>query len=88
MLSPRWPVLRLSGTDGQWTIPNAAGHIRMLEVAGFDVVRRVRPFVEPFGTGHPAASAPLRKRARSALESLYLGGRGVGVSAVLARPAI
>jgi len=87
-MSPKWPVLRLSGDNGQWTIPNVAAHRRMLHIAGFDIVRTAKPFSEPFGAAHPASKAPARKRLRSIIEHTYLGGPGVGVSAALARVAL
>lgn len=85
--SPKWPVLRLSGDRGQWCIPNAAGHVRMLSVAGFDVVDAPKPFSVPFGEGHPYREQSPRQRLRSTLERAYLGGPGLGVRAVLTRPA-
>jgi tRNA (mo5U34)-methyltransferase len=87
-MSPRWPVLRLSGDEGQWCIPNAAGHVRMLSVGGFDVVEAPKPFNVPFGQGHPHREQGRRQRLRSALERAYLGGPGLGARAVLARPAL
>jgi hypothetical protein len=37
----------------QWWVANAAGHRRMLEIAGFSIDRTIRPFSEPFGPAHP-----------------------------------
>jgi tRNA (mo5U34)-methyltransferase len=72
-LHPRRPLAVLEGgTDCQWWVPNAAGHRRMLESAGFRVERASRPYRIPFGPGHPPRGRlPWR--------------RGVPHSAVLAR---
>lgn len=41
----------------QWWVVNAAGHRRMAEIAGFEVVDSTGPFTEPFGAGHPSRVA-------------------------------
>jgi tRNA (mo5U34)-methyltransferase len=83
----RKPAARLRGGDRcQWWIPNPAGHGLMLEAAGFEVDRAVRPYAIPLGAGHPDR----RSRLRASLEH-YLAApvtRGVGVphSAILCHP--
>jgi tRNA (mo5U34)-methyltransferase len=75
-LHPRRALAQLDGVgpECQWWVPNAAGHRRMLESAGFHVERASRPYRIPFGPGHPPRGwRPSR--------------RGVAHSAVLARPA-
>lgn len=85
----RRPVAELDGVSDlcQWWTPNRAGHRRMVEAAGFDVVEAPRPFCIPLGPAHPAPPRTLPVLARAA--RTYVAGRGVGVltGAVLARPA-
>ena len=93
-LLPRQPAAELSGDDNrcQWWTVNAAGHRRLVEVAGFEVVHARRPWCEPFGAGHPArAHGSLRDPralAASAVQRLLMGGEGVPHAAVLARPSL
>lgn len=69
----RRPAARFRGGDKlQWWIPNPAAHVRMVESAGFEIERVVRPYRIPFGEMNPAAG-----RLRS---------RGLLHGAVLARP--
>ena len=84
------PSARLDGTSElcQWWLPNAAAHIRMVESAGFDVVRVGPLYADPFGPGHPPAGRGPRSRAVSLLRSARLGNDGVPHAGVLARPAI
>ncbi|MHB8329179.1 MAG: class I SAM-dependent methyltransferase [Acidimicrobiales bacterium] len=82
VLRPRRPLCSVFGTLGQWMIPNAAGHRRMLEVAGFDVLSATRPFAEPFGVSHP----PAKRTVRRYFQRLVCGGDGIPVRAVLCRP--
>jgi tRNA (mo5U34)-methyltransferase len=73
----------------QWWTVNAAGHRRLLEAAGFDVIDSVPPFAEPFGLRHPAAHRSARNPralANSLLQRLLTGGVGVPHAAALARP--
>jgi tRNA (mo5U34)-methyltransferase len=87
-MSPRWPVLRLSGDVGQWMIANVAGHLRMLHIAGFDLDRTVHAFATPLGPGHPSRDPGLMLRARRILEIAYLRGEGTGTHVALVHPAI
>jgi hypothetical protein len=73
----------LAGGNGQWLIPSAHGYRKMLEVAGFDIVRTSRTFAEPEGVAHPRSVRTLRSR----LEKLACHGTGVPVQAILCRPA-
>lgn len=78
----RQPSLVLRGRDAQWAVPTLTGHFKMLEMAGFEIVRTTRPFVEPMGIAHPPAHWRIRDRVRAQ----WLGGLGVPKSAVLASP--
>jgi tRNA (mo5U34)-methyltransferase len=75
----------------QWWVANPAGHRRMAEIAGFEVVRTLRPYREPFGTGHPSfrgdQSEP-RGRLRARRDGSLLAGAGVPHAALLARPRL
>jgi tRNA (mo5U34)-methyltransferase len=87
----RRPVAELCDDDNrcQWWTVNAAGHRRLVEAAGFEVVRMAEPFAEPFGPRHPARlnrARGLRARARAALQQVLLDGQGVPHGALLARP--
>lgn len=86
---PRLPVARLNGVGElcQWWTPNAAGHRRMLQSAGFEVLRHTRPYAIPFGAGHPPRRGP--RAAAAGLARRVLAGRdGVPHAAALARPAL
>lgn len=89
-LHPRMPYARLDGTSElcQWWTPNAVGHVRMLESAGFDLVRQGKPYADPFGPGHPSSGRNPRARVVSTARRSWLGNDGVPHVAVLARPAI
>ncbi|MEJ7582536.1 MAG: methyltransferase domain-containing protein [Acidimicrobiales bacterium] len=81
----RRAVLHLEAETGRWLIPNAMGHRRMLEAAGFDVMRSVRSFALPFGAGHPPVGQARIDRAKRKLRTFTIGGAGVPMSALLAR---
>ena len=91
-LSVRYPRLPLATLDGlsdrlKWFVPNAAGHFRMVESAGFEIQRRTRPYAVPLGPAHPKPYGSLRSRARHIAIAAKLRGRGVPYQAVLAEPA-
>jgi SAM-dependent methyltransferase len=69
-----------------WWEPNAAGHRRMLEAAGFEILRASRPYPLAFGSGHPRPRPSLRLMRTRAVRRLATGGQGVPHAAVLARP--
>jgi len=71
----------LRGEVGQWIVPSRRGVIRMLEVAGFDVVSSSKPYATAFGPAHP----PVRHSRGRFLGDLMCKGRGVPTVAVLAR---
>jgi tRNA (mo5U34)-methyltransferase len=87
LLHPRRPVLWLEGETGRWLLPNVVAHRRMLEVAGFDVERTGRPYAIPFGAGHPPPGRSAAERARLLFQRATVGGSGVPMSTLLARPA-
>jgi tRNA (mo5U34)-methyltransferase len=79
---------RFSDELCQWWVFNAAGHKRVLQVAGFDLVRSVGPYSEPFGTGHTPRPGRLRKQAIGAVRRLTTGNDGIPHHAVLCRPGV
>jgi hypothetical protein len=89
LVSRTRPACYLEGEDGRWTVPNSAGHARMLEIAGFDVVRRSRPYIVPFGPAHPPRATGLRAQTEPLIKRIVTRGRawdGVLHNAVLSRP--
>lgn len=72
------PSARLDGVSDlcQWWTPNRAGHRRMVEAAGFDVLEATGRYDIPFGPAHPPPRRSLLRR----------GLRGVPHAAVLASP--
>jgi tRNA (mo5U34)-methyltransferase len=87
----RRPVADLCDDDNlcQWWTVNAAGHRRLVEAAGFEVVQTVAPFAEPFGPRHPARlqrPRGLRALGGAVLQRALLHGEGVPHGALLARP--
>ncbi|MGI9081967.1 MAG: class I SAM-dependent methyltransferase [Thermoleophilaceae bacterium] len=85
-MHPRRPIARIDGTSGhgQWWVANVAGHLRMLEAAGFDVERSTGVYLEPLGQAHPSRGAP-RRGPRELAERLLGGGEGVPHAAALTR---
>jgi tRNA (mo5U34)-methyltransferase len=81
--------LRSGDERCQWWVANTAGHRRLVETAGFEVVQRTSPFLEAFGAGHPGVRGFASVRHPPALaRRLVLGGRGIPHAALLARPAL
>ncbi|MBV9382993.1 MAG: hypothetical protein JO242_20300 [Streptosporangiaceae bacterium] len=80
--------LRLDPRLGQWWVPNAAGHARVVAVAGFEVIEQMGPFSEPFGAGHPPRGRGAGPLALRLARQLLAGGDGVPHAALLARPVI
>lgn len=87
LLHPRRPVTFFNGGGDlvHWSIPNRAGHIRMVQSSGFEIIRTTRPYSIPHGVAHPRRVMDLRGRARTALERVMAGTPGVPHAAVLAR---
>ncbi|MHB8656626.1 MAG: class I SAM-dependent methyltransferase [Solirubrobacteraceae bacterium] len=93
VVAPRRPVaeMRFDEHRCQWWVANAAGHRRMLEIAGFAAARWTRPFCEPFGPAHPVSARSQRSPRRLASQAFrraVTGGFGVPHAAVLARPRL
>ena len=86
-MHPRRPLVRIDGTSGtgQWWVANAAGHLRMLEAAGFDVERRTPMYMEPLGLGHPSHGA--QRGGLDLAARLLRRGEGVPHAAALTRSA-
>jgi tRNA (mo5U34)-methyltransferase len=78
----------------QWWVANAAGHRRMLEIAGFQIESAHGPFSEPFGQAHPVNQAGHKAVARTlaarAFRRAFTGSSEFGVphAALLARPRL
>lgn len=85
-LQPRRAASFVYGEIGQWQIPNAAGHRRMLEMAGFDIVRTARPYSIPYGPAHPPPEMSPKEAIHAGLQKTLTGRRGVPTYAVLTRP--
>jgi tRNA (mo5U34)-methyltransferase len=91
MLARHRPMAELGPEDNlmQWWTVNGAGHRRLLEASGFEVVSTTWPFAVEFGVSHP--ERPLRHvrdQLKWAGRRLSMGGRdGVAHCAALARPA-
>ena len=85
----RRPLARQRGGErGQWWIPNVACHRRMLEAAGFEIVRAARPYAIPLGPGHPSRGNVTGDVRGRILTRLATGGSGVPHAALLARPSL
>jgi len=81
------PAARFLGGDRcQWWIPNPAGHGSMLETAGFQIERAVRPYAIPIGTAHPAHNSRLGAAREHLMAVPVTRGVGVPHSAILCRP--
>jgi tRNA (mo5U34)-methyltransferase len=77
------------GERCQWWIPNVAGHRKMVASAGFAIDRAIRPYVIPFGPGHPRRRGSLRNlTVEESLTRLVGRTRGIPHSALLASPRI
>lgn len=89
LLSRKRPLAQLRGGDRmQWTVPNAAGHRKLVTAAGFRIERTTRPYAIPFGAGHPHKTArELKSMPARALTFAATRAQGMTHAAVLARPA-
>jgi len=88
MATSRRALLELDGISElvHWSIPNAAGHVRMIDASGFTIERPAARYGIPLGAGHPPADRrpPLREQLGRRLLRM---GPGVPHQALLARPA-
>jgi tRNA (mo5U34)-methyltransferase len=89
LLSPRRPATWFrAGHQTQWQIPNVAALRAMVESAGFQVERTVRPYAVPFGAGYAGGGLRgVRAVGHAALTATVARGRGVPHAAVLASAA-
>jgi tRNA (mo5U34)-methyltransferase len=94
ILLRRRPVadMRFDEHRCQWWVANTAGHRRMLEIAGFEVIEGVGPFSERFGAAHPVNVKPSRSPRHVAsrmFRRAFTGDEfGVPHAALLARPRL
>ena len=88
-IHPRRPLVRIDGTSGvgQWWVANAAGHVRMLEAAGFDVEATTPIYEEPLGIGHPSHAAEAGRTPRDLVARAFGRTGGVPHAAARARRA-
>jgi tRNA (mo5U34)-methyltransferase len=91
----RRPVaeMRFDEQRCQWWVANAAGHRRLLEIAGFSIDRAIKPFSEPFGAAHPVTTGGgtnARDLAARAFRRAFTGSSEFGVphAALLAHPRL
>ena len=86
---PRRPTADLvfDETLCQWWVVNVAGHRRLVQSAGFQVVKTSPLYCEPFGVGHPRRRDS-RARVGRVGRRLLTGNDGVPHAAVLARPRL
>lgn len=91
LLGRNRPLYTLNGSGplGQWFNFNAAGHERLLYAAGFQAIRRSRPYTVRFNQ-HPRPRPGVRASVRAAGLRLLTGSAEHGVlhDAILARPRI
>lgn len=90
-LFPKRPMAELGDRDVicQWWIANTAGHRRMLEAGGFEVISASGVFAVPFGPAHPFHASRKSPRAVGGhlLRSASMHGEdGVPHAVVLAKP--
>lgn len=87
---PRRSVAEMRFDDNlcQWWVVNLRGHKRMVEAAGFEVLRQTKPYVEPFGAGHPPASQRASEKVTATVRKVTAGGDGVPHAGLLARPRL
>jgi tRNA (mo5U34)-methyltransferase len=90
LLHPKRPVADLDGIRDlcQWWVPNVAGHRRMVQSAGFEILETTRPYAEAFGPAHPRRRLRPYEQAEALLRRVTLKGDGVPHAALLARPAV
>lgn len=74
------------GINGQWWIPNAAGHRQLVATAGLRIERATGVYAVPFGAGHPSHGRRIHRWRQRLLTRLVAGRAGVPHAAVLATP--
>jgi tRNA (mo5U34)-methyltransferase len=74
------------GTNGQWWVPNSAGHRRLVTAGGFRIERSSRLYAIPLGVAHPSYRERRHGWRNRLLTRLITGGSGVPHAAVLAAP--
>lgn len=86
--SPRRPLARLDGRGRPWWwTPNAAGLVRMVEAAGFEVVGRPQQVAVPSGTGqHRPRLRPRVLRTAAGRQALLRAHHGDPHLVIVARP--
>ena len=74
-----------AGERCQWWIPNPAAHLKLLRAAGFEALRRSRPYAIPLAPAHPSfgrRERPLKRLAQAGRRSrrgrATRGGAGAG----------
>lgn len=90
LLVPRVPLARLDGQGRPWWwYSNAAGLVRMVEAAGFDVVVGPRKLFIPSGPDRKAARLrPRHLLSRHGREALIAARKGDPHAVVVARPRV
>lgn len=90
VLRPRQPAAWLAA-DGlvRWWTVNLAGRRRMLEAAGFEIVRAGRPYIMPWGQAAPTPALPRPGRNfRRAIAEQVIARFGAPNSPMLCRPVV
>jgi len=74
------PLYTLNGSGGecQWFNYNAAGHVRLIYAAGFEILEQTRPYSLRFSTHHPKPRG-VRNAVRGAAFKYLTGGDEIGV---------
>lgn len=89
----RRPLVSLVARRRSWSLPNMAGHRRMLDVVGFDVQRQVKvpmvhgPVWQHLGEADHTHRRTTRARRQRMLARLMSGSPEAVTSAILATPA-
>jgi tRNA (mo5U34)-methyltransferase len=91
LMGPHRPLYTLNGSGGecQWFNYNAAGHRRLLYAAGFEILKRSRPYMVRFNV-HPKPPRTVGNAARALGFKALTGTFDSGVlhQALLTRPRI
>ena len=89
-LHRRQPVVRFDGKGDQlhWWLPNTTAQRRMLESAGFEVMKAARPVIMPFSETRPRSRWRTRLKDRGNIVVSGMRTQGVLQRPLLARPII